>query len=91
MPSVYFAVQFEGSPPFYFSVEAPGSIRRGETLGIRLLVINNLKAEIASLIVLEASPDYCFVETGPEGEVEHYRPDLTCAEKHHVVYVRIRL
>lgn len=46
---------------------------------------------MASLIILEASPDYCFVETGPEGEVEHYQPDLTCTEKHHVVYVSFPL
>ena len=41
------------------------------------------------LIILEASDDYCFVETGDDGEVEHYRPSLICAEKQHMVTVTI--
>lgn len=39
------------------------------------------------LIVLQASDDYCFVETGADGEVEHYHPSLVCAERHHMVTV----
>lgn len=39
------------------------------------------------LIILEASEEYMFVETGPEGEVEHYRPSLVDGEKHHMVAV----
>ena len=52
-------------------VESPSSVRRGETLGIRLMAINNLKEEAIALIVLEASDDYLFVETDDDGEVEH--------------------
>lgn len=39
------------------------------------------------LIALQASDDYCFVETSEDGEVEHYRPSLVCAERHHMVMV----
>ena len=39
------------------------------------------------LIILEASEDYCFVETEEHGEVGHYRPSLVCAEKQHMVTV----
>lgn len=62
-------------------------MRRGETLGIRLLFINNLQVDTMGLIVLEASDDYCFVETEAYGEVGHYRPSLVCAERHHVITV----
>ena len=49
--------------------------------------INNLDQEVTALIVLEASDDYFFVETGPDGEVEHFRPSLVKGEKHHTVTV----
>jgi CD109 antigen len=52
-------------------VESPSAIRRGETLGVRLMAVNNLKEEVMALIVLEASDDYLFVETDDDGEVEH--------------------
>uniref|UniRef100_A0A0P5Q059 Macroglobulin complement-related protein n=1 Tax=Daphnia magna TaxID=35525 RepID=A0A0P5Q059_9CRUS len=81
-------VEYEGSLPFYVSVESPSSIRRGETLGIRLLFINNLPTDTMGLIILEASDDYCFVETEAHGEVGHYRPSLVCAERHHMVTVK---
>jgi hypothetical protein len=80
--------QYDGSPPFYMLVESPSSVRRGETLGIRLMAINNLKEEAIALIVLEASDDYLFVETDDDGEVEHYRPNLVGGERQHMVAVR---
>ena len=80
-------VEYDSSPPISFIAEAPDSIRRGEILGIRLLGINSLQHEVTVLIILEASDDYRFVETGPDGEVEHYKPRLVEGEKHHVVTV----
>nr|CAH0103527.1 unnamed protein product [Daphnia galeata] len=69
-----------------FNLESPSAIRRGETLGVRLMAVNNLKEEVMALIVLEASDDYLFVETDDDGEVEHYRPNLV-GERQHMVAV----
>ena len=52
-----------------------------------MLAINNLDTPVDSLIILEASDEYLFVETGPEGEVEHFKPSLVRGEKHHLVTV----
>ena len=52
-----------------------------------MMGINNLDREMMVLVVLEASDDYLFVETGPDGEVEHYRPSLVSGEKQHMVAV----
>ncbi len=41
-----------------------------------------------TLIVLEASDDYFFVEKGDDGEDEHYRPKLVGGERQHMVAVR---
>uniref|UniRef100_A0A0P5QML6 Macroglobulin complement-related protein n=1 Tax=Daphnia magna TaxID=35525 RepID=A0A0P5QML6_9CRUS len=81
-------VVYDGSPPFFFTVESPSSIRRGETLGLRLMAVNLLQEEVTALIVLEASDDYKFVETGPDGEVEHYHPKLDGGERHHMIAVK---
>lgn len=40
-----------------------------------------------ALLVLEASDDYAFVETGPDGQVEHYDPDVVKGERHHMIEV----
>lgn len=55
------------------------------------MAVNNLKDEVMALIVLEASDDYLFVETGDDGEVEHYRPTLVGGEHQHMVAVRTEL
>lgn len=52
------------------------------------MAINMLQEEMTALIVLEASDEYKFVETGPFGEVEHYRPQLDGGERHHMIAVR---
>ena len=44
-----------------------------------------------AVIVLQASKDYLFVETGPDGEVEHLNPNLVAGEKHHMITVGISL
>lgn len=66
-------------------------MRRGEILGIRLVFINNLPEDAMGLVVLEDSEEYRFVETGPDGEVEHYAPSLVAGERHHMITVRILL
>lgn len=43
--------------------------------------------EVMALIIVESSDDFCLVETGPDGEVEHYRPKLDCGEHQHMVTV----
>jgi|688.fasta_scaffold1465514_2 CD109 antigen len=40
------------------------------------------------LIILEASEDFCFVETEAYGEVGHYRPSLVCAENQQMITVK---
>ncbi|XP_059351436.1 CD109 antigen-like [Daphnia carinata] len=81
-------VVYDGSPPFFFTVESPSFIRRGETPGLRLMAVNLLQEEVTAIIVLEASDDYKFVETGPAGEVEHYHPQLDGGERHHMIAVK---
>lgn len=44
---------------------------------------------MVGVVVLEPSNHYKFVETGPDGEVEHLNPSLVGGEKHHVISVSI--
>lgn len=52
------------------------------------MIINNQPKEIMAIVVLEASEDYLFVETGPDGEIEHLNPNLVPGEKQHMVTVK---
>ena len=42
-----------------------------------------------AIVVLEASDEYLFVETGPDGEVEHLKPNLVAGEKQHMIVVKL--
>ena len=80
--------QYDGSPPVYFTVESPSSLRRGETVGLRLFGINNMDREVMALIILLGSPDYFFVQTDKKGHSRSYDPSLVRGEHHHMVIVR---
>ena len=54
-----------------------------------MLIINNQPKEIMAIVVLEASDEYLFVETGPDGEGEHLKPNLVAGEKQHMIVVKL--
>nr|CAH0098524.1 unnamed protein product [Daphnia galeata] len=62
------SVRWDGSPSFYFSVESPiSAIRRGETLGVRLMAVNNLKDGVDRFGSFRRLP---FRQNVYDGEVE---------------------
>lgn len=42
-----------------------------------------------AFLMLESSDDYAFVETGPDGEIEHFNPSVVKGERHHMIEVMI--
>jgi len=69
-------------------VESPSSLRRGETVGLRLFGINNMDREVMALIILLGSPDYFFVQTDKKGHSRSYDPSLVRGEHHHMVILK---
>ena len=68
-------------------LEGPSVCRRGEQLGLRLLLVNNEAFELLALVMLHDSPDYKFVHVEENGIVSSYGARLSAGTHQHLVYV----
>ncbi|XP_066991727.2 CD109 antigen isoform X2 [Anabrus simplex] len=80
-------VPFSSTRPFMMHMEGPSSCRRGEQVGLRLLLINNEPYEMLVVLMLHASPDYMFVHVEENGVVSTYNARLSGGEHHHIIYL----
>ncbi|ROT83360.1 hypothetical protein C7M84_023454 [Penaeus vannamei] len=74
-------------PPVYVSLEMPDSCRRGEQVGIRVMVFNNIETELLILLVLHGSDDHRFIMVEETGVVDFYRPRTMAGDHQHLVSV----
>ena len=63
-------------------------MRRGESIGVRCVLLNRSKYEWEAMIILAGSTDYEFINVEDYGYVVSYAPRTTQGEHHHMVYVR---
>ena len=68
-------------------LELPSRCRRGEQVGVRAVLSNNVAQEQLALLVLPASEQYKFVHVEPDGYVQHFRPRLSGGAHQHLVVV----
>ncbi|XP_037084851.1 CD109 antigen-like [Pollicipes pollicipes] len=66
-------------------MEMPDRCRRGEQVGVRAVLTNNVAQEMLALLVLPASDQYQFVHVEPDGFVQHFRPRLSGGAHQHLV------
>ena len=81
-------VTYDSIRPVHFYCEAPVSVRRGESVGIRCMIMNRSPYDLETVIILEGSDDYEFIHVGPYGVVDHFNPDTSKGDYHHLVFVR---
>ncbi|MPD02472.1 CD109 antigen [Portunus trituberculatus] len=74
-------------PPMYISLEMPDSCRRGEQVGMRIMVFNNLPQEMMILLVLHGADTHRFVVVEDYGVVDFYRPRIKEGDHQHLVSV----
>ncbi|XP_047481542.1 CD109 antigen-like [Penaeus chinensis] len=74
-------------PPVYVSLEMPDSCRRGEQVGMRVMVFNNIEQELLILLVLHGSDDHRFIMVEETGVVDFYRPRTMAGDHQHLVSV----
>ncbi|XP_063601843.1 CD109 antigen-like [Penaeus indicus] len=74
-------------PPVYVSLEMPDSCRRGEQIGMRVMVFNNIEQELLILLVVHGSDDHRFVMVEETGVVDFYRPRTMAGDHQHLVSV----
>ena len=61
------SVQYNTTTPFHMRLELPARCRRGEQVGVRAVLSNNVAQEQLALLVLPASDQYKFVHVEPDG------------------------
>ena len=74
--------------PIHFTCEAPSKVHRGESVGIRCIVMNRSPEDLECLLTLKGSDDYEFIHVEQYGYVTSYSPRTSKGDHQHLVYVR---
>jgi len=81
-------VSYDSIRPIHFYCEAPSEVRRGESIGVRCVLLNRSKNDWEAIVIVKDSPDYEFIHVEEFGYVVSYSPRTTRGEHHHMVFVR---
>ncbi|KAG0724718.1 CD109 antigen [Chionoecetes opilio] len=79
--------EYSAMPPMYISLEMPDSCRRGEQVGMRIMIFNNLPQEMMVLLVLHGADTHRFVAVEDNGVVDFYRPRVEAGDHQHLLSV----
>ncbi|PNF42789.1 hypothetical protein B7P43_G13621 [Cryptotermes secundus] len=80
-------IAFSSTRPFMMHIEGPTMCRRGEQIGLRLLLLNNEPYEMFVVLTLHTSPQYKFVHVEEGGIVTSYGARLSGGDHQHLVYL----
>ncbi len=61
---------------------------RGESVGVRCILLNRTPYELEAVVMLSASDDYSFIHVEKYGYVVSYAPRTTSGEHHHFLWLR---
>ncbi len=81
-------VSYDSIRPIHFVCEAPPEVRRGESVGVRCVILNRSQQDLEAVVMLNSSPDYEFIHVEEFGYVVSYAPRTSQGDHHHLVYVR---
>jgi CD109 antigen len=79
---------FDSIRPVHFYCEAPSEVHRGESVGIRCMIMNRSPYDLETVIILQGSEEYKFIHVEEYGNVEAYNPRTSGGDHHHLVFVR---
>ena len=85
--SMFVIFQFPVARPFYVVLESTPVVRRGETVTVKAILVNNKLPEANLLLTLPASKDYAMVVVGKGGDVQRYSPEILRGQHQHFVSV----
>ncbi|XP_075233181.1 CD109 antigen-like isoform X2 [Lycorma delicatula] len=80
-------ILFSYKRPFTMHVSGPSFCRRGEQLGIRLILVNNYHLQALVLVQLIGSPGYKFIHVEMGGIVSSYNARLSSGDHQILVYL----
>ena len=81
-------IPYDSIRPVHFYCEGPEEVHRGESVGIRCMIMNRSPYDLETVIELNGSDDYEFIHVEDYGYVVSYSPRTTKGDHHHLVFVR---
>ena len=81
-------ISYDSIRPVHFVCEGPTEVRRGESVGIRCVILNRSQNDMEAIVILNDSPDYEFIHVEEFGYVVSYAPRTSIGNHHHLVFVR---
>ncbi len=81
-------IPFSSQRPIHFYCEGPSEIHRGESVGVRCMIMNRSPYDLETVIILKGSDQYKFIHVEDYGYVVSYAPRLSSGDHHHLVWVR---
>ena len=81
-------IPFSSQRPIHFYCEGPSEVHRGESIGIRCMIMNRSPYDLETVIILRGSDKYKFIHVEEYGYVVSYAPRMSSGEHHHFTYVR---
>ena len=81
-------LSFDSIRPIHFYCEAPNEVHRGESVGIRCMIMNRSPYDLETVIILLGSDDYEFINVEAYGYAESHSPRTSKGDHHHLVFVR---
>ena len=79
---------FDSIRPIHFYCEAPEEVHRGESVGIRCMIMNRSPYDLETVIILEGSDQYEFIHVEQYGYVKSYNPATSSGDHHHLMFIR---
>ena len=81
-------ISYDSIRPIHFYCEAPESVHRGESVGIRCMIMNRSPYDLETVIILVGSRDYEFIHVEEYGLVNSRDPKTSRGDHQHLVFVR---
>ena len=81
-------LSWDSIKPVHFYCECPKEAHRGESIGIRCMIMNRSPYDLETVIVLVGSDDYEFIHVEEYGVVTSQDPRTSKGDHQHLLFVR---
>ena len=81
-------ISFSSQRPIHFYCEGPTQVHRGESVGIRCMIMNRSPYDLETVIILRGSGQYKFIHVEDYGYVVSYAPRMSSGDHHHLLFIK---
>ena len=81
-------IAYDSIRPIHFYCEGPKEVHRGESVGLRCMIMNRSPYDLECIITLLGSDEYEFIHVENYGYVVSFNPRTSRGDHQHLVFVR---